>query len=179
VVEQHLHLRLVVAIGHLEAKVPRLDVVERLARPRRLLVLDHEAELLAGELEEHRHGADEDLLAVLHGDALARREALAADERAVGRALVLEQHVVALAHEHGVARAHLRVRHHDLVVGRSSDGDDVLREVGEVQLADDRAVLARRLGAGRRRRSPSLRTPAGRRRALRGRGVRRRALGPA
>ncbi len=67
VVEQHLHLAGVVAIGHFEAEVPGLDFVERLSRPLTDVLDDDFAgpRCRVGQLDEQRHRADVDLLAVL------------------------------------------------------------------------------------------------------------------
>ncbi len=63
VVEQGLHLTLVVAVGHLEKEVPGLDLVERLARPRGRSSTTTLTRLSC-DLDDQRHRADVDLLAV-------------------------------------------------------------------------------------------------------------------
>jgi hypothetical protein len=123
VIEQHLHPRLVVAVRHFEKQVPRLDLVKRLARPVGL-IFDDDVDPTVAEVNQERHRADEDLLAAIHGDALAGREALAAHERAVGAAAILEKDLVPGLDDLRVLGAHLGVVDDDLVVGRAADRDD-------------------------------------------------------
>ena len=88
------------------------------------------------------------LLAVLHGDALAGGDALAADVGAVGAAAVLDEELAALRDDVRVVRRDLRVRDDDVVVGRAADGDESAGELAQVELAEDRAVLPARRARG-------------------------------
>ena len=157
-IEERLHRPLLVAVFDLEEEIPGLDLVERLPRPVRRVLDDDVHPAGLGDVNQERHRADVDLLAVLNGDALSGRDALTAHEGAVGRAAVLEEEAVALLHDLRVLRRHLGVLDDDLVVRRATDGDDVrLAELFQRELADDRAMLPRGVraagpsrGSGRR-----------------------------
>src|SRR5690606_20569584 len=99
-------------------------------------------------LDHQRHRADEDLLAALDGDLLPGVDALAADERAVRAAAILDEEVAADLVEQRVTARDLRVLDDDVVVRRAAGRLDRLRR--EVDLAEDRLVLLRR-GAARHR----------------------------
>ena len=154
VVEEDLHLRGVVAVGHLEEQAPGLDLVEGAAGPAvgGVLLLDDLRGAARALLDLERHRADVDLLPVLDGDPLPGGDAVPAHERAVGAAPILDEELPVPAVQERVPARHLGVRDDDVVVRRAPDALDLLRGVGEIELPEDGLVLLARRSRARARR---------------------------
>ncbi len=148
VVEQGLHLARVVPIPNLHQEVPRLDLVQRTPGPLGGVLHDHR-DLLRLYLYQQRHGADEDLLAVLDGYLLPWRNPLAAHVGAIRAAAVLEVELPTDLVKQRVLARNLRVLDLDVVVRRAADGLVCgLPSAAQRDLANDRLVLRARCRGG-------------------------------